>query len=275
VARRGGRGGRRSGDRGERTRGRRSERVRVRRRDAPSGAGDQIPIRRRACSCRGRFSVISTDAREDTPRRKNAFEEFFEESAEEAPEEAWADAVADARDTRDPRGAAAAALSSESGDGSSRDDETKSFLGTPHAETSAQTPSPLDAFVGRASRLERLVRLEKGVAAARNRAFQRDVAAWQPVGTSLYIGERAETATPTRARRVSSPSPSPPPPDPAPAVPFLPETPNVLASEENGGSTPRLSRRGLRFSRDPARTTIRCGAGRNSLTRGMRATTRT
>ena len=169
------------------------------------------------------------------PDEKNAFEEFFEESAEEAPEEAWADAVADARDTRDPRGAAAAALSSESGDGSSRDDETKSFLGTPHAETSAQTPSPLDAFVGRASRLERLVRLEKGVAAARNRAFQRDVAAWQPVGTSLYIGERAETATPTRARRVSSPSPSPPPPDPAPAVPFLPETPNVLASEENGG----------------------------------------
>ena len=168
------------------------------------------------------------------PDEKNAFEEFFEESAEEAPEEAWADAVADARDTRDPRGAAAAALSSESGDGSSRDDETKSFLGTPHAETSAQTPSPLDAFVGRASRLERLVRLEKGVAAARNRAFQRDVAAWQPVGTSLYIGERAETATPTRARRVSSPSPSPPPPDPAPAVPFLPETPNVLASEENG-----------------------------------------
>jgi hypothetical protein len=72
-------------------------------------------------------------------------------------------------------------------------------------------------------------------AAARNRAFQRDVAAWQPVGTSLYIGERAETATPTRARRVSSPSPSPPLPDPAPAVPFLPETPNVLASEENGG----------------------------------------
>jgi len=168
------------------------------------------------------------------PDEQNAFEEFFEESAEEAPEEAWADAVADARDTRDPRGAAAA-LSSESGDGSSRDDETKSFLGTPHAETSAQTPSPLDAFVGRASRLERLVRLEKGVAAARNRAFQRDVAAWQPVGTSLYIGERAETATPTRARRVSSPSPSPPPPDPAPAVPFLPETPNVLASEENGG----------------------------------------
>ena len=166
------------------------------------------------------------------PDEKNAFEEFFEESAEEAPEEAWADAVADARDTRDPRGAAAAALSSESGDGSSRDDETKSFLGTPHAETSAQTPSPLDAFVGRASRLERL---EKGVAAARNRAFQRDVAAWQPVGTSLYIGERAETATPTRARRVSSPSPSPPLPDPAPAVPFLPETPNVLASEENGG----------------------------------------
>jgi hypothetical protein len=169
------------------------------------------------------------------PDEKNAFEEFFEESAEEAPEEAWADAVADARDTRDPRGAAAAALSSESGDGSSRDDETKSFLGTPHAETSAQTPSPLDAFVGRASRLERLVLLEKGVAAARNRAFQRDVAAWQPVGTSLYIGERAETATPTRARRVSSPSPSPPLPDPAPAVPFLPETPNVLASEENGG----------------------------------------
>ena len=164
----------------------------------------------------------------------DAFEEFFA-PAEEAPEEAWADAVADARDARDPRGTrAAAALSSESGDGSSRDDETKSFLGVPHAETSAQTPSPLDAFVGRASRLERLARLEKGVAAARKVAFQKDVAAWQPVGTSLYVGERAETATPTRARRVSSPSPSPPPPDPAPAVPFLPETPNVLASEENG-----------------------------------------
>ena len=166
----------------------------------------------------------------DPPTRAEAHPDeglaFF--APAEAPEEVWADAVADA--------------TGESADGSSRGDETKSLLSrvlNPRLDAerrggASRTPSRLDAFVGSASRLERL-----------ERAL--DVAAWQPVGTSLYVGERAETATPPRTRRVSSPSPPPPPADPAPAAPYLPETPGVLASEDNGVERIASERRGASF----------------------------
>ena len=166
----------------------------------------------------------------DPPTRAEAHPDeglaFF--APAEAPEEVWADAVADA--------------TGESADGSSRGDETKSLLSrvlNPRLDAerrggASRTPSRLDAFVGSASRLERL-----------ERAL--DVAAWQPVGTSLYVGERAETATPPRTRRVSSPSPPPPAADPAPAAPYLPETPGVLASEDNGVERIASERRGASF----------------------------
>ena len=141
--------------------------------------------------------------------------------ATNAPEDVWADAVADA-----PEALAAAAASEGGDEDETRDGETltraqSAILSLPPAGAELEEGSSLDALVGNASRLARL-----------ERAL--DVAAWQTVGTSLYVGERAETATPPRARRASSPSPSPPPPDPAPGEPFLPETRGVLASETNG-----------------------------------------
>ena len=139
--------------------------------------------------------------------------------AEAREREVWADAVADAVAEAAGEDVLAGATG-EDGDSSSRGDKTKSLLSLPPADVSRTSSLP-NAFVGSASRLERLDR-------------ELDVAVWQPVGTSLYVGERAESATPPRARRVSSPSPPPPPADPAPAVPYLPETPGVLASEDTG-----------------------------------------
>jgi len=62
---------------------------------------------------------------------------------------------------------------------------------------------------------------------------KRDIAEWQPAGTSLYVGARANAFAFARPRRPSSPSPPPPPPEAATPVPYLPEQPNVLASEDS------------------------------------------
>ena len=177
----------------------------------------------------GRFQVCSgteITARADSAEASRASDEpevglAFFAPATNAPEELWADAVADA-----PEALAAAAASEGGDEDETRDGETltraqSAILSLPPAGAELEGGSSLDALVGNASRLARL-----------ERAL--DVAAWQTVGTSLYVGERAETATPPRARRASSPSPSPPPPDPAPGEPFLPETRGVLASETNG-----------------------------------------
>ena len=58
-----------------------------------------------------------------------------------------------------------------------------------------------------------------------------DVSRWQPTGTSVFVGETADDATPALARQRASPSPSPSPPVP---VPYLPEQPALLASETIG-----------------------------------------
>ena len=177
----------------------------------------------------GRFQVCSgteITARADSAEASRASDEpevglAFFAPATNASEDVWADAVADA-----PEALAAAAASEGGDEDETRDGETltraqSAILSLPPAGAELEGGSSLDALVGNASRLARL-----------ERAL--DVAAWQTVGTSLYVGERAETATPPRARRASSPSPSPPPPDPAPGEPFLPETRGVLASETNG-----------------------------------------
>ena len=177
----------------------------------------------------GRFQVSSgteITARADSAEASRASDEpevglAFFAPATNASEDVWADAVADA-----PEALAAAAASEGGDEDETRDGETltraqSAILSLPPAGAELEGGSSLDALVGNASRLARL-----------ERAL--DVAAWQTVGTSLYVGERAETATPPRARRASSPSPSPPPPDPAPGEPFLPETRGVLASETNG-----------------------------------------
>ena len=177
----------------------------------------------------GRFQVCSgteITARADSAEASRASDEpevglAFFAPATNASEDVWADAVADA-----PEAIAAAAASEGGDEDETRDGETltraqSAILSLPPAGAELEGGSSLDALVGNASRLARL-----------ERAL--DVAAWQTVGTSLYVGERAETATPPRARRASSPSPSPPPPDPAPGEPFLPETRGVLASETNG-----------------------------------------
>ena len=177
----------------------------------------------------GRFQVCSgteITARADSAEASRASDEpevglAFFAPATNASEDVWADAVGDA-----PEALAAAAASEGGDEDETRDGETltraqSAILSLPPAGAELEGGSSLDALVGNASRLARL-----------ERAL--DVAAWQTVGTSLYVGERAETATPPRARRASSPSPSPPPPDPAPGEPFLPETRGVLASETNG-----------------------------------------
>ena len=177
----------------------------------------------------GRFQVCSGTeiaAPADSAEASRASDEpevglAFFAPATNAPEDVWADAVADA-----PEALAAAAASAGGDEDETRDGETltraqSAILSLPPAGAELEGGSSLDALVGNASRLARL-----------ERAL--DVSAWQTVGTSLYVGERAETATPPRARRASSPSPSPPPPDPAPGEPFLPETRGVLASEANG-----------------------------------------
>ena len=177
----------------------------------------------------GRFQVCSgteITARANSAEASRASDEpevglAFFAPATNASEDVWADAVADA-----PEALAAAAASEGGDEDETRDGETltraqSAILSLPPAGAELEGGSSLDALVGNASRLARL-----------ERAL--DVAAWQTVGTSLYVGERAETATPPRARRASSPSPSPPPPDPAPGEPFLPETRGVLASETNG-----------------------------------------
>ena len=177
----------------------------------------------------GRFQVCSgteITARADSAEASRASDEpevglAFFAPATNASEDVWADAVADA-----PEALAAAAASEGGDEDETRDGETltraqSAILSLPPAGAELEGGSSLDALVGNASRLARL-----------ERAL--DVAAWQTVGTSLYVGERAETATPPRTRRASSPSPSPPPPDPAPGEPFLPETRGVLASETNG-----------------------------------------
>ena len=177
----------------------------------------------------GRFQVCSgteITARANSAEASRASDEpevglAFFAPATNASEDVWADAVADA-----PEALAVAAASEGGDEDETRDGETltraqSAILSLPPAGAELEGGSSLDALVGNASRLARL-----------ERAL--DVAAWQTVGTSLYVGERAETATPPRARRASSPSPSPPPPDPAPGEPFLPETRGVLASETNG-----------------------------------------
>ena len=183
----------------------------------------------------GRFQVCSgteITARADSAEASRASDEpevglAFFAPATNASEDVWADAVADA-----PEALAAAAASEGGDEDETRDGETltraqSAILSLPPAGAELEGGSSLDALVGNASRLARL-----------ERAL--DVAAWQTVGTSLYVGERAETATPPRARRASSPSPSPPPPDPAPGEPFLPETRGVLASETNGVTAAEL-----------------------------------
>ena len=177
----------------------------------------------------GRFQVCSGTeiaAPADSAEASRASDEpevglAFFAPATNAPEDVWADAVADA-----PEALAAAAASAGGDEDETRDGETltraqSAILSLPPAGAELEGGSSLDALVGNASRLARL-----------ERAL--DVSAWQTVGTSLYVGERAETATPPRARRASSPSPSPPPPDPAPGEPFITETRGVLASEANG-----------------------------------------
>ena len=129
-------------------------------------------------------------------------------------------------------GRAAAAAASEGGDeDETRDGETltraqSAILSLPPAGAELEGGSSLDALVGNASRLARL-----------ERAL--DVAAWQTVGTSLYVGERAETRRdgvrrrargarrPRRRRRRRRRTR-------ASGEPFLPETRGVLASETNG-----------------------------------------
>ena len=63
---------------------------------------------------------------------------------------------------------------------------------------------------------------------------KRDIAEWQPAGTSLYVGARANAFAFARPRRVGAVALAPPPPpEAATPVPYLPEQPNVLASEDS------------------------------------------
>ena len=139
----------------------------------------------------GRFQVCSgteITARADSAEASRASDEpevglAFFAPATNAPEDVWADAVADA-----PEALAAAAASEGGDEDETRDGETltraqSAILSLPPAGAELEGGSSLDALVGNASRLARL-----------ERAL--DVAAWQTVGTSLYVGERAETATP-------------------------------------------------------------------------------